>query len=544
MHSLLEAAFHQSRQPQCVLGDDDLIQLANQAYLALTGLAQEQLTGQTCSLLSAEAQGPTMLKSIKDTVTRKGWWEGELQYQQPHQNFQAWVQLKRLQTMKGQALLVSFTDISERKQTEVKLQRVAYFDPLTQLPNQALLSDRLGQAQLRAKRADQLVALVLLEPDQAESLREQLGVQAFDQITQEIGQRIRDLLRAQDTLASLGQGRFALLMPDLANKAAAVTAFTQIAEKLQLALGKAMQQLQYGTSVAIGAALFPLDAETPLAQLRQAETALIQAKRKGRSQNLLFTPALQQQASARQKLALELQTAVLQSQFVLHYQPLLSTESGAILSVEALIRWQHPARGLLLPGSFLNAAEATGAMRPIGNWVLRAAVKQYLQWQQQGFDLQAINVNLSVRQFQEHYLVALVRDVLTETKIEPARLHLEINEAALLTDDAAGKLQALHELGVKLTLDDFGAGLISLRQLQNLPFDQIKIDRHFAQALPEPKAKEQLKGLATYILSLGVQVVMTGIENAMQLEVAQSLDFQAVQGFLLREPCEAAELHL
>ncbi|MDN3638243.1 bifunctional diguanylate cyclase/phosphodiesterase [Simiduia curdlanivorans] len=544
MQPSLEAAFYQSRQPQCLLDQKLALTHANQSYCALTGLDEVHLKGKGCPLLNEAIQGAAMLNSINDAIKRKGWWEGELQYQQPGKSFQAAVQIKQLQTTRGPSLLVSFSDISERKLADVKLHRMAYFDLHTQLPNQALLNDRLGQAQLRAKRSQHIVALILFEPDQAESLREQLGVQAYEQIVLDVANRMRNLFRAQDTLASLGQGRFALLMPDLKDKAAAITAFTQVTEKLQLELGKAMPNLQRGISIATGAALYPLDADSPALHTKQAETVLLQAKKKGRGQSLLFTPALQQAATSRQKIAKELQLAVQDGQFVLHYQPLLCSETGAIISAEALIRWQHPSQGLLLPGLFLDAAEATGTMRPIGNWVLRESVKQFLRWQSQGASLKCVNVNLSARQFQEHYLIALVRDILQESKLTPSQLHLEITEAALQTDDALTRLNALHKLGVKLTLDDFGSGLTCLYQLQDLPFDQIKIDRRFAKKLPDEKATKQLKGLTSYLHSLGVEVVMTGIENPLQLEVAQQLDCQAVQGYLLREPASPEDLAL
>lgn len=542
MQPLLEAAFYQSRHPQCVLDETHALLHANQSYCALTGLEGAQLRGTGCPLLNEAIQGVAMINSINDAIKRKGWWEGELQYQQPGKSFQSSVLIKQLQTTRGTVLLVSFNDISERKLADVKLHRMAYFDLPTQLPNQALLNDRLGQAQLRAKRSKNIVALVLFEPDQAESLREQLGIQSYDQIVLEVANRMRNLFRAQDTLASLGQGRFALLMPDLKDKSAAITAFTQVTEKLQLELSKAMPNLQRGVSVATGAALYPLDADSPALHTKQAETALLQAKKKGRSQSLLFTPALQQAATARQKIAKELQVAVHESQFILHYQPVLCSETGAIISAEALIRWQHPEQGMLLPGLFLDAAEATGTMRPIGNWVLREAVKQFLKWQAQGASLTSVNVNLSARQFQEHYLVALVRDILQESKLNPSQLHLEVTEAALQVEGAVAKLTALHNLGVKLTLDDFGAGLTCLYQLQDLPLDQIKIDRRFAKRLPDEKATKQLKGLANYLHSLGVEVVMTGIENPLQLEIAQQLNCQAVQGYLLREPASAEDL--
>ncbi|UTA47698.1 bifunctional diguanylate cyclase/phosphodiesterase [Simiduia sp. 21SJ11W-1] len=543
MQQLLEAAFHQSHQPQCLLDGADQLLTVNHAYLALIG---EQATPKDslCPFLNPNLQGPAMVKSIKDAIARKGWWEGELPFQHRARSFQSWVSIKRLQTPTGNNLLVSFSDISERKLAEVKLQRLAYFDGLTQLPNLSLLLDRLNQAQMRAKRSNQLVAVVLFEPDHADNLRADLGSTAFDETVVAMSQRVGDILRAQDTLAALGHGRFALLMPDLPDKRAALNAFTQIADKLQVALRQKLPNLQQGLSAAVGAALFPLDAVTPQTHLKQAETALLQAKRRGRGQSLLFTPALQQQASARQQMAKEMQRAIEHNDFLLHYQPVLDANDGTIVGVEALLRWAHAERGLLLPEDFLEAAEATGCLKVLGGWVFRESAKQFLRWRNQGVKLSTININISVSQFQSPLLVAQAKEILTETGIDPANVVLEITEAALTTDNFQQQLTQLRALGLKLALDDFGAGPSSLLSLHTLPFSQIKLNRAFTQGLPAEKPRKQLQGLATYLHTLGFEVVLTGVETPVQLEVAQRIDCQCVQGYLLREPASAADLNL
>ncbi|MBB3169611.1 EAL domain-containing protein [Simiduia aestuariiviva] len=543
MQQLLEAAFHQSHQPQCVVDGADLLLLVNHAYLSLTGEPAD-IKGKPCPFFDPNLQGPTMVKTIKEALMRKGWWEGELPFQHHARNFQSWVSMKRLQTAAGSSVLVSFSDISERKLAEVKLHRLAYFDSLTQLPNLSLLLDRLNQAQMRAKRSNQLVALVIFEPDNAEALRTQIGSTAFDQVVIAMGARIRDLLRAQDTLAAQGHGRFALLMPDLPDRRAALNAFTQVAEKIQLAMRSELPDLQQGLTIAVGASLFPLDAVTPQTHLKQTETALLQAKRRGAGQTLLFTPALQQLASARQQLAKELQRAMENRDFVLHYQPVLDADTGEITGVEALLRWQHPERGLLLPEDFLEAAEATGCLKQLGGWVFRESARQFLQWRNRGVRLDMVNINLSAGQFQSPTLLAQTKALLTETGIDPGCVTLEITEAALETEAPAERLQQLRDLGIHLALDDFGAGRSCLMQLQNLPFNQIKLNREFTKALPDAKARAQLQGLATYMHTLGFQVVMTGIETPAQLEVAQHLDCQCVQGYLLREPASPEELNL
>lgn len=543
MQQLLEAAFHQSHQPQCVLDSADKLLIVNHAYLSLTG---EQVIDKRspCPFFDVNLQGPAMVKSIKDALTRKGWWEGELPFQHRNRTFQSWVGMKRLQVAEGNYLLVSFSDISERKLAEVKLHRLAYFDGLTQLPNLSLLLDRLNQAQMRAKRSNQLVALLLFEPDHAESLRSEIGSGAYDEVIVAMGSRIRDLLRAQDTLAALGHGRFALLMPDLADKRAALNAFTQISDKLQLALREALPNLQQGLSAAVGAALFPVDAVTPQTHLKQAETALLQAKRRGRGQCLLFTPALQQLASARQQLAKEMQRSIENKDFILHYQPILDANDGNIVGVEALLRWQHPSRGLLLPEDFLEAAEATGSLKLLGGWVFRESAKQFLRWRNQGVTLDSIHINISTSQFQSPLLVSQAKDILTETGIDPGNVVLEITEAALATEHFEQHIHELCDLGINLALDDFGAGRSRLLTLQDLPISQVKLNRAFSLGVTEEKSRRQLQGLATYLHTLGYKVVMTGVETPAQLEVAQHLDCQCVQGYLLREPATAEDLNL
>lgn len=539
MSSLYQSAFAQAHHPQCLLDEGFRLLLANGAFCRLLGQPEAALANQPCALLACQPEH--WQKSLQEALVRKGYWEGELSARLGQKDLPLWTCLSRLD---GGHTLLQAQDISGRKQADIRLHRLAYFDPLTQLPNGSLLSDRLGQGLARARRADSLTVLLLMEPDQGEALREQLGQQAFEQVCRHYANRLQPLLRAEDTLAHLGQGRFGLALYGLANKPAALTAFTQMAEKLRHAANQPFEMLQQGLSLAIGGATFPLDAEDANGLLRRAETALLQARRKGRAQTLLYTPALQQQVMARQQAAGELKAALEQDQLVLHYQPLLDIDSGETLATEALIRWQHPSQGLLLPASFLELAEATGQLRPLGNWVLREAARQFGRWAGAGANLRCVHVNISARQFQSHYLVALVRDVLKDTGLAPSNLCLEITEPALLGEHSDARMAELKALGLQLCLDDFGLGASDLAQLARLPLDQVKLHRSYIQGLEQPGGQKRLRGLAALVKHLELQLLLTGIETPRQLEMAQALGASAVQGFLLRAPVSAGEIGL
>lgn len=530
MSDLFAAAFDAAPLPQSLMTPAGVqVQVSRSLLQWHPGNPQ---VGTLSSLWDEKLQGPAMIKMVREAVLRKGQWSGELQYRTHKGPLPVQVHLQSLDLQGENYWLASIQDLSLRKQADLRLQKMAYVDPLTQLASAGLLADRCSQAIARAKRAQQLLMLVLIQPLDQTGLRATLGTDAADSAIQSLALALAKQIRHEDTLAHLGQGRFALLVPDLKDKNQAVTAFGLITEKLRAAAGQVQAGPSNGMELQQGGAIWPEDAETVQRLQQLAEQALLSAS----NHPQLFTPALQKQLERRRTEASAIEQALECDEFVLHYQPLLNTETGEPESLEALIRWQHPDRGLLLPGAFLEQAEATGNMQALGNWVLREAARQFLTWQQQHPSLQCIHVNLSAQQFRAHYLLALIRDVLADTGLPAEQLCLELTEKALQWPQAADRIDELHLMGVRLVLDDYGAGPSAIQQVAKMPLYQIKIDRQFIQPIPHPRTEKQLSGLAALIHGMDKQLVVSGVENARQLELAQQLGSQFVQGFLLAEP--------
>ncbi|MFZ1428157.1 MAG: EAL domain-containing protein [Geminicoccaceae bacterium] len=441
------------------------------------------------------------------------------------------------------AQVAVFQDLTERKAAEERIRRLALHDPLTGLPNRVLLHDRLGQAMARARRDGVSVAVFALDLDRFKDTNDALGHAAGDRLLCDVAERISAEIRATDTLARLGGDEFALVQPQLRQ----VTDATALADKILATFAAPFMveghEIHAGTS--IGIALFPQDGEDPRALLKNADVALYRAKADGRNSCRLYEPAMNEEARARRQLDLELRQALQHGEFVLHYQPQLELETGRFSGVEALIRWNHPQRGLVLPGEFIPAAEANGLIRPLGSWVLREACRQARLWRKLGLPL-AVAVNLSPVQLRHGCLLPAVGEALADNDLEPEGLELEITEGAIMhsvEQHGGSYLRGLAATGVHLAIDDFGTGYSSFAYLKHLPVTTIKVDRSFIRDLgQDPQDEALVRGIVTLSQSLGKRVVAEGVENPVQLELLRQMGCNSAQGFHIAPPQEAARL--
>jgi len=422
------------------------------------------------------------------------------------------------------------------------VRRLALHDRLTGLPNRTLLHDRLGQQLAHARREGSMVAVLLLDLDSFKDVNDALGHPLGDRLLCTVAQRINTVVRATDTLARLGGDEFLLVQPQVRRSADVITLADKILATVATPLDLAGQELQISTS--IGVALFPQDGQDPDALLQHAELALYRAKAQGRGQYRFFEPAMDDEAQARRRLERELRQALEQGEFVLHYQPQLDLASGRLVGAEALVRWNHPERGLVPPGEFIPAAEANGLIRPLGAWVLREACRQATVWRERGWDL-SVAVNLSPVQLRHRQLLPLIGVALEAAGLEPARLELEITEGVLMENveqQGDGLLRGLTADGVRLALDDFGIGYSSLAYLRHLPVKTIKIDRSFVRDLgQDPDALALVRAIVTLGHSLRKRVVAEGIENATQLALLRELGCDEAQGYHIARPLDAAQ---
>ena len=431
---------------------------------------------------------------------------------------------------------------NQRKNAEDRLYHLANHDALTGLPNRTLLLDRLTQALHAAQRKQNCVGVLFLDLDHFKTINDSQGHGVGDQLLQAISQRLRDVIRQEDTLARQGGDEFILVLTDLPDPAAAGWVAQHLLQALRAPFVLEHQALHVAAS--IGISLYPLDAADPATLIRFADSAMYQAKADGRADYAFFTAELNARVSELFTLSNELRQALERDEFVLHYQPQIDLATGQPVGVEALIRWQHPQRGLIPPVRFITVAEETGLIGPIGEWTLRAACAQNRLWQNAGMPPLPVAVNLSAKQWLQSHLEQQVIEALEAAELEPRFLELEITESLLMrnTDKMIGTMRRLQERGVQFAVDDFGTGYSSLSYLKRLPVNRLKIDRSFVRDIPD---NADDVAIAAAIIQMGkslrLNVVAEGVETPEQLHFLGEQGCDVAQGYHFSKPLPARE---
>jgi len=440
-------------------------------------------------------------------------------------------------------LIFQIQDITDRKRAEEQLLHDAFHDALTGLPNRALFMDHLKLAIARTQRhPEQMFAVLFLDFDRFKIINDSLGHMAGDQLLVAIARRLEHGLRPGDTVARLGGDEFTILLEDLTHPEEAVA----LAERLQNDLMAPFNLFgnEVFTSASIGIAPSNIGYQKPEEVLRDADTAMYQAKSAGKARHALFDKGMHARALKLLQLENDLRRAVEREEFFIVYQPIVSLETARLVGFEALVRWRHPERGLVSPGDFISVAEETGFIVPIGQWVLEEACRQMREWQTQcGEKLPlSMSVNLSGKQFAQGNLIEQIMLTLKRTGLEPHQLKLEITESVVMEniEVATGMLEQLRTLGVRLSIDDFGTGYSSLSYLHKLPIDTLKIDRSFVIRMVESQENAEIvRTIVTLAKTLGLDVIAEGVETKEQMEHLQRLDCENGQGYLFAKPLEA-----
>jgi len=418
------------------------------------------------------------------------------------------------------------------EEVNAQLQHVAMHDALSGLPNRLLLADRLSQAIAQAERHQNRFAVFVVDLDRFKAINDSLGHLAGDAMLKEVARRLASVLRKADTLARLGGDEFVLVLNEISSaqdvETIAARVLADIARPVKLS------DLELHTSASIGISLFPTDGADADTLLQHADAAMYHAKKNGRNAYQLFVPAMN--AFARDRLELEngLRRALVQGEFVLHYQPKVDVRDGGIDSAEALIRWQHPTRGLTAPLDFIPLAEECGLILPIGEWVLREACRQACAWQTAGLRPLRVAVNLSAQQFRQKNLVEVVRSALNAAQLEARYLELELTESAVMHDaeQSIEILQQLSALGVRISVDDFGTGYSSLSYLRRLPLDKLKIDRAFIRDVVTSRDDAAIvRAIVSLAHNLRLKVIAEGVETPDQLAFLRELGCDQYQGY-------------
>jgi diguanylate cyclase (GGDEF)-like protein/PAS domain S-box-containing protein len=442
-------------------------------------------------------------------------------------------------------VVVTVRDISERKAFEQQLTRQAFHDSLTGLPNRLLFRDRLHQALVRAKRRGSQIAVLFIDVDNFKLVNDGLGHPIGDELLIEVAARLRSCVRAEDTVARLGGDEFVVVLEHPTSAPYALSVAEEIERRFDRAFTLKGRSLIVTTS--IGIALGDASDEQGKDLLRNADVAMYRAKSDGKGRHILFEASMHIDALARLELENELRHAIANRELCIHYQPIMAMPSARIVEVEALVRWQHPTRGLVAPGEFISVAEDTGLILPLGQWVLEQACRQVAAWQAE-FPLDpplVLSVNLSPRQFQQSDLVAVMARVVSDTGLAPGCLKLEITEGAIMrnVELTIRTLWQLKDLGIKLAIDDFGTGYSSLSYLKNLPLDVLKIDRSFVTGLGHDSEDNAIvQAIISLARSLNLQVTGEGIETGEQAALLSGWGCNLGQGYYYAKPQDEADI--
>jgi len=444
-----------------------------------------------------------------------------------------------------QHYVVVCTDIEARKQAEARIRYLAQSDALTGLPNRSMLASRLGEVLAEARAARQPFAVMFIDIDRFKNINDSLGHGTGDMLLQEMSRRLGVCVRAGDTLARHGGDEFVVVLPQV-HDAAQVS---QIATKMLATVERPLTIDQHLLSVtcSIGIAMYPADGEDAESLLKNADAAMYVAKSSGRNSFQFFTADMNARVREFLRVENDLRSALKNGEFRLHYQPQFDAASGEIMAMEALIRWQHPQRGLLLAGQFIRVAEESGLIEEIGDWVLNEACRQAREWQRRGLKALPVSVNLSGFQLYRRDIVAKVGRALQSSGLEPRWLELEVTESVLMQDVArvAGILQEIRGMGVKLALDDFGTGYSSLAYLQRFPLSRLKVDQTFVRDISVDDNDAAIcKAIIALARTLGLQVVAEGVETPQQLAFLREHRCDLVQGNLLGAAMAPQEMEL
>jgi diguanylate cyclase (GGDEF)-like protein/PAS domain S-box-containing protein len=521
----------------------------NEAFSRISGYASDQVLDQLPNLLTAESHQSSHMRYILAQLNQHGSWEGEVWLKrQSGENYPAWVGITAVHDDEDDLVsyVCFFSDMSERKASEQRIHRLAYYDPLTHLPNRTLFQDRLYTALQSAERREDWVVLMFLDLDRFKPINDSLGHAAGDRMLQEVALRLVACSDDADTVARMGGDEFTLLLRAQECRENALTRAIHVGEQILASLARPfiLEGREFFVTASIGIALSPQDGDELSQLMKNADTAMYHAKERGKNNFQFYQAEMNASALERLELESDLRHALEQGQFVLHYQPQLSGDGKRLTGAEALLRWQHPSRGLVSPSDFIPVLEEIGLVVPVGDWVLSEACRQLKAWHQARVRLPKISVNLSARQFADGQLGERIASILAESGVPAACLELELTESILMRDvgEAMAILDNLKSLGLCIAVDDFGTGYSSLNYLKQFPIDVLKIDRSFVDGLPEGEQDAQIaRAIIAMAHSLNLAVIAEGVETQAQLDFLRQHGCDEVQGYLFGRPMPAAQ---
>jgi len=541
----ISAIAFESQEGMVVTDVDSTILRINRAFTEITGYAEAEVVGRQMRLLQSGRHDSAFYAEMWKTLRVNGAWQGEIwNRRKSGEAYPEWLTITAVRNPAGAVThyVGTLSDITRRKAAEDEVRQLAFFDPLTQLPNRRLLHDRLQQALLACSRTGASGALLFIDLDNFKTLNDTLGHDVGDKLLEQVALRLIACVRDNDTVARLGGDEFVVMLEGLSPNAGAAAAATEVVGRKILAAIAAPYQLDghdCHSTASVGATLFDPQENAIDELLKRADLAMYEAKSGGRNTLRFFDPGLQAAVNAHATLEAALHDGLRDHAFILHYQAQVD-DAGVIVGAEALLRWQHPSLGLLPPSQFIAQAEANGLIIPIGQWVLCQACECLLAWARQpALAHLTLAVNVSARQFHQADFADQVLEILEQSGADPRQLKLELTESVLLDDieDAIAKMQVLRSKGVKFSLDDFGTGYSSLSYLQRLPLDQLKIDRSFVEGILSSANDDAIaKTIVALAQTLRLAVIAEGVETQAQRDFLALIGCRSYQGFLFSRP--------
>jgi diguanylate cyclase (GGDEF)-like protein/PAS domain S-box-containing protein len=538
--------FDCTREGVLVSDSRGVIVHVNRALVEITGYPAEEVLGRRPNMFKSGRHGPEFYQAMFKTIDEHGEWHGEIwNRRKSGEVYPQWQTVRSITDDKGQVshYVAVFSDISAIKNSQTELARLVHHDPLTDLPNRLLFTDRTEQALASAQRHQTGCALLMIDLDHFKIINDSLGHNVGDLLLKAVAERLLRVFGKGFTVARLGGDEFAVLIDSCAQASQAAGLAQQVLEIMKGPFDVDKHQLFISASV--GISVFPGDALNAEQLLRNADSALFKAKSSGREGYALYTEELTAHAQYRVEVASDLRRALEQQELRVYYQPVHELKTSRLIGVEALVRWEHPLRGLLAPGEFIPIAERTGLIAEIDAWVLEQACWQMVQWQGAGVELAFVAVNISSRLFARPELFALVSTVLADTGLDPALLELEVTESAVMDNSqvALEQMHRLRALGLRLAIDDFGTGFSSLLRLKRLPVQKLKIDQGFVAGLPGDNDDVAIvRAVIALGQSMGLQVHAEGIEQVGQAQFLLDLDCDLGQGYWFGRPMPAQDL--
>jgi diguanylate cyclase (GGDEF)-like protein/PAS domain S-box-containing protein len=540
------AVFENTADGVFIADADASIRDVNRAFTLITGYEREEVLGENPRLWKSEHHGPDFYQNMWRSLETQGHWRGEIWNRRKDGSaYPAWLTISQVRGDEGRlnGYVAVFSDISHVKDAEERLDHLAHHDSLTDLPNRLLLNDRLAHAIARVSRSHDSIALIFMDLDRFKHINDSFGHSQGDALLRQAAERLQQCVRADDTVARIGGDEFTLLLEDVGGEHGCVV----VAQKVLQAFAEpfAIEDHEVYVTPSMGIALHPDSGEDADTLLRNADAAMYQAKQQGGNTYAFYTSALTARAFERVQLEGSLRRALERDEFTLVYQPQVDMISGGMIGIEALIRWDHPDEGRIGPDRFIQFAEETGMIIPIGAWVLRKACLTAAASLEAGMEIGHVSVNVSGPQLRRGGLVETVQAALEGSGLPPSKLELEVTEGFIMerAEFSLATLRELRALGVRLAIDDFGTGYSSLGYLKRLPINVLKIDQSFVQEVPQDSDSAGIcKAVISLAHNLDLVVVAEGVETEAQRDFLVDAGCRLGQGYLFSRPVEVREL--